>query len=65
MSRGAKIALAVGAVALILYLLLLSPYNTLVGLDETVGKAKADVEVTLQRRLDLIPNLVPWESRPP
>lgn len=58
MSRGAKIAVAVGVVALILYLLLLSPYNTLVGLDEAVSKAKADVEVTLQRRLDLIPNLV-------
>jgi LemA protein len=58
MSRGAKIAIAIGVVALIVYLLLLSPYNTLVSLDETVAKAKADVEVTLQRRLDLIPNLV-------
>ena len=58
MSRGAKIAIGIGVLALIVYLLLASPYNTLVSLDENVAKAKADVEVTLQRRLDLIPNLV-------
>lgn len=58
MSRSAKIAIGIGVAALVLFLLLASPYNSLVNLDETVNKAQADVEVTLQRRLDLIPNLV-------
>ncbi len=58
MSRGAKIAIAIGVVVLIAYFMLASPYNRLVSLDEGVSKARADVEVALQRRLDLIPNLV-------
>ncbi len=58
MSRGAKLAVTIGVVALILFFMLASPYNTLVSLDEQVTKARADVEVALQRRLDLIPNLV-------
>ncbi|MCP4726845.1 MAG: LemA family protein [bacterium] len=33
-------------------------YNTLVGLDETTKTAWAQVETVLQRRFDLIPNLV-------
>ena len=58
MSRSAKFAIGLGVAVLILYFLLASPYNSLVALDEAVNKAQADVEVTLQRRLDLIPNLV-------
>jgi LemA protein len=58
MSRGAKFAIGIGVVVLVLYFLLAGPYNTVVRLDEAVGKAQSDVEVTLQRRLDLIPNLV-------
>ena len=58
MSRGAKTAIVIGAVALILFLMLASPFNRLVALDEAVVKARSNVEVTLQRRLDLIPNLV-------
>ncbi len=33
-------------------------YNSLQGLDEQVNKAKGQIEVQLQRRADLIPNLV-------
>lgn len=33
-------------------------YNSLVGLDEETKKASSQVEVVLQRRYDLIPNLV-------
>ena len=33
-------------------------YNTLQGLDEQVNKAQGQIEVQLQRRADLIPNLV-------
>ncbi len=58
MSRGAKIAIGVGVVVLILYFLLASPYNRLVSLDEQVRQSQANVEVQLNRRLDLIPNLV-------
>lgn len=58
MGKGAKIAIALGVVVLIIYFLLASPYNSLVAMDEGVSKARADVEVALQRRLDLIPNLV-------
>ncbi len=58
MGRGAKWAIGIGIVALLLFLLLVSPYNTLVNLDERVSQAKSNIEVTLQRRLDLIPNLV-------
>ncbi len=58
MGRGAKAALGVAVLALIAFFVLASPYNTLVALDEAVTKAKADVEVVIQRRLDLIPNLV-------
>ncbi|MBU4566407.1 MAG: LemA family protein [Desulfarculus sp.] len=58
MGRGAKWAIGIGVVALLLFLLLVSPYNSLVNLDEQVNQAKSNIEVTLQRRLDLIPNLV-------
>ncbi|MCB2227227.1 MAG: LemA family protein [Desulfarculaceae bacterium] len=58
MGRGAKWAIGIGIVALLLFLLLVSPYNSLVNLDESVNQAKSNIEVTLQRRLDLIPNLV-------
>jgi LemA protein len=58
MGRGAKWAIGIGIVALLLFLLLVSPYNSLVNLDEQVNQAKSNIEVTLQRRLDLIPNLV-------
>jgi LemA protein len=58
MSRGAKFAIGIGAVVLVIYFLLAGPYNTVVRLDESVGKAQSDVEVNLQRRLDLVPNLV-------
>jgi LemA protein len=43
---------------LILYFLLASPYNSLVNQEEQVKQAGANVEVQLNRRLDLIPNLV-------
>ena len=58
MGRGAKIAIGIGVVVLILYFLLASPYNRLVSLEEQVKQASANVEVVLNRRLDLIPNLV-------
>jgi LemA protein len=58
MGRGTKIAIGIGVIVLILYFLLASPYNRLVSLEEQVNQAGANIEVQLNRRLDLIPNLV-------
>ena len=44
--------------ALIMGLWTYSTYNSLVNLDEQANKAYAQVDVVLQRRFDLIPNLV-------
>lgn len=62
MKRGTIILLVVVAVLLILGLSVYSffkgTYNSLVQLDETSNSAWAEVENNLQRRYDLIPNLV-------
>ena len=58
MGKGLKIVLIIIAVVVILGILLVSPYNKLVVLDEEVNTAWAQVENQLQRRYDLIPNLV-------
>ncbi|MBN1548630.1 MAG: LemA family protein [Syntrophaceae bacterium] len=61
MSKG-KIGLIVAGVVLILIFLMYSfvkgTYNNFVALDETVKSSWAQVENQLQRRYDLIPNLV-------
>ena len=51
---------AVGIIGLLAIALLLSGcgYNSLQGMEESVFKAWGDVEANLQRRADLIPNLV-------
>lgn len=46
------------AVVLVISLSLIGSYNGLVGRQADVDKAVADLEVQLQRRFDLIPNLV-------
>ncbi|RAI82198.1 LemA family protein [Macrococcoides goetzii] len=50
----------IGLVVLLLIVgsMLIGPYNKLVGLDADVENAEAKVDTQLQRRLDLIPNLV-------
>jgi LemA protein len=49
---------AVGVVLLIIVLPLVGTYNSLVQKDAAVDKAFADLDVQLQRRYDLVPNLV-------
>lgn len=57
--RGAAIAVGViVAVALLLYGTIAGTYNGLVQENQQVNAAQAEVETQLQRRFDLIPNLV-------
>lgn len=48
----------IGGVILLLVIMVISSYNGLVNRDTKVDQAVADLEVQLQRRFDLIPNLV-------
>lgn len=50
----------IGLIVLLLIIgsMLIGPYNKLVDLDTEVGKYEAKIDTQLQRRLDLIPNLV-------
>lgn len=58
MSKGLKIGLIVGAVVAVFVVLFAGFYNSLVGKEEEVDNKLADVSVQLERRADLIPNLV-------
>jgi len=58
MSNSMKILAVVGVVVLLLGWKGCSSYNSLVGLDEGVNSAWAQVQNQYQRRADLIPNLV-------
>lgn len=49
---------AIVAVGLVLAMWVYGTYNGLVNMDEETNKAFAQVDVVLQRRFDLIPNLV-------
>ncbi|MGD1153374.1 MAG: LemA family protein [Syntrophales bacterium] len=58
MTSGKRNLIIAGVIVLVLVLVLYSNYNTFVSLDETVKASWAQVENQLQRRYDLIPNLV-------
>ncbi len=45
-------------VVILLIILMMSAYNGMVGLNETVTAKESDIQVLLQRRMDLVPNLV-------
>ena len=49
---------AVAVVAVLLVLWFIGTYNSLIGADQNVKNAWANVETQYQRRIDLIPNLV-------
>lgn len=50
--------LAVGVIILIFIVSIISSYNKMVSLDQTVKRASSNIDSDLQRRYDLIPNLV-------
>jgi len=58
MSSGLKILLVVLAVVAVFAIIFISSYNGLVRQEEAVDTAYSDISVQLQRRNDLIPNLV-------
>jgi len=62
MTSGKRTLIVAGVIALVLigslYFFVTGNYNTFVSLDESVKSSWAQVENQLQRRFDLIPNLV-------
>lgn len=58
MKKSSIVILAVALVLIFIGVILGSSYNNLVELEETVTSKEADIDNQLQRRADLIPNLV-------
>lgn len=58
MNKGLKIGLIIGAIVVVIAVMLGGVYNGLVGASEEVDNKFADISVQLERRADLIPNLV-------
>ena len=58
MSKIVKNILIIVGILIVLGAMLVTPYNTMVKMDEGCSKAWADVENAYQRRMDLINNLV-------
>ena len=58
MKSGLKVLLVIGAIILVLVIMGVSSYNGLVTKSENVDAAWSLIDVQLQRRYDLIPNLV-------
>lgn len=58
MSKGLKTTLIIIAVIAVIFLPLIGSYNSMVGLEQNVNAASSNIDTQLQRRSDLIPNLV-------
>lgn len=58
MKAGKKIAIIIAAVVVVLAVMLIGTYNNLVNKKEEVDNKLADISVQLERRADLIPNLI-------
>ena len=58
MKTGMKVLIGIGILALLVVGTFISVYNKLVNFDESIKASWAQVENVLQRRADLIPNLV-------
>ncbi|MEG1003548.1 LemA family protein [Clostridium sp.] len=58
MSKNLKISLIIVAIVAIIAIPIIGGYNSLVSLEQNVNTAEANIDAQLQRRSDLIPNLV-------
>ena len=58
MKNGTKMLIGIGAVVLLAVFWFFGTRNSLISLKEDVEMQQSQIETTLQRRLDLIPNLV-------
>lgn len=58
MGKGLKTILIIVAVLAVIFVPVIGSYNNMVGLEQNVNKAQSDIDTQLQRRMDLIPNLV-------
>lgn len=58
MKNGTKVLIVIGAVVLLVVVWFFGTRNSLVSLKEDVEMQQSQIETTLQRRSDLIPNLV-------
>ena len=58
MSKGLKIGIVLVVIVLLIVMMLSGVYNGLVSKEEEVDNKLADISVQLERRADLIPNLV-------
>ena len=57
-SVGLIVACVIGGILLLLGLIYVSNYNAIVGMEENAKTKLSDIKVQLERRADLIPNLV-------
>lgn len=58
MSKGLKTILIIIGIIIVLFFPLIGSYNSMVGLEQRVNAASSNIDTQLQRRSDLIPNLV-------
>ena len=58
MGKGSIVGLSILGIVLLLFVFGISKYNTIVKLHEEVDAKYSDIDVALQRRADLITNLV-------
>ena len=58
LSKGLKTTLIILVIIAVIFFPLIGSYNSMVGLDQKVNAASSNIDTQLQRRSDLIPNLV-------